>query len=152
MDTDTKQKTLIETGFKLNEKLRTPSPLHTPEPTFRNIDYTGMKIQEQIKLSARRERVLESGERVPDKSWTEVKLESARKKNQRHISVTPFPAVSELSSPLSRAELNQTEKKLLIKSIVRRSARLAQKKKRETGSLKRLRRARSPHAAKRLQS
>lgn len=42
------------------------TPLKSLDPIFRNADYSGMSINEQIKRSARRIRILETGEEVED--------------------------------------------------------------------------------------
>ncbi|CAG9315020.1 unnamed protein product [Blepharisma stoltei] len=60
------------------------TPLKSEDPLFRNIEYSGMSLDEQIKRSARRVKIQESGEECPDLTWTEVKLKIDSVKKQRH--------------------------------------------------------------------
>ena len=77
-------------SYPLDSYLNTPA---RPEGLFRNIDYTGMSREELISRSARRVRVLENGEEVPDVSWTEFKSKlhaGANNKETDHIQQDQF--------------------------------------------------------------
>ena len=63
-------------GASTPDLCQSEGPAKTPgqaEDLFRNIDYTNMSREELICRSARRVRVMEDGEEVPDISWTEFK-------------------------------------------------------------------------------
>jgi len=118
------------------------TPQKTPEPTFRNIDYSGMSMEELSKRSARRVKVMESGEEQEDCTWTDFKLRmSSSKKKSIEPKVSDFAQniIHELNSPeenldpespteVRNAEC-QTDEKALKKTPIRRSARLAERRK-----------------------
>jgi hypothetical protein len=148
-------------------KIPEPTSMHkTPEankenmdPAFRNIKYDNMPMSEQIKRSARRVRITDTGEEIPDVTWTELKLklsgaQQSKREEMVNIQISEFRLEDishqekdnihshreSFSQPPNEIELNFTPDKTTISiqtspvhsnkaTPLRRSARLAAKRK-----------------------